>query len=259
MRLKKGFTLAEILIVLMVIGVIATMTIPSLMKGVNESQIKTGYKKALNTIVNLTAMERISGQLPTVASGADALRLFESLNSNLSVREYATIEKSDIDSGSILDSNGYSTKITITDDSGNSQIYGAGDNNAATASTISTGGALPWIVTEDNLAYSVTLLGTTTNKRCSTKLEINGAESQTAAATVSCAVIVVDVNGLSKGPNHFDAQVSETDGALSAGMASTEKMATLTGDQYPIFVGSDGATAGPKQYTVTGRIASDLK
>ena len=45
MRIKKGFTLAEILIVLMVIGVIATMTIPSLMKGVAEAQYKAAYKK----------------------------------------------------------------------------------------------------------------------------------------------------------------------------------------------------------------------
>ena len=41
-----GFTLAEILIVLMVIGIIATMTIPGLMKGVQEAQYKTAYKKA---------------------------------------------------------------------------------------------------------------------------------------------------------------------------------------------------------------------
>ena len=50
MRLKKGFTLAEILIVLMVIGVIATLTVPTMMKGVTEAQLKTSYKKAYNTI-----------------------------------------------------------------------------------------------------------------------------------------------------------------------------------------------------------------
>ena len=49
MRIKKGFTLAEILIVLMVIGIIATMTIPGLMKGVQEAQYKTAYKKAYLT------------------------------------------------------------------------------------------------------------------------------------------------------------------------------------------------------------------
>ena len=44
MRIKKGFTLAEILIVLMVIGAIATITVPSIIKGVKEAQIKTAYK-----------------------------------------------------------------------------------------------------------------------------------------------------------------------------------------------------------------------
>ena len=61
MRLKKGFTLAEILIVLMVIGVVATMTIPSLMRGVQDAQFKTAYKKAFNAVVNIAAMESISG------------------------------------------------------------------------------------------------------------------------------------------------------------------------------------------------------
>ena len=59
MRFKKGFTLAEILIVLMVIGVIATMTVPSMMKGVQEAQYKTGFKKAYNTITNLYAMLQV--------------------------------------------------------------------------------------------------------------------------------------------------------------------------------------------------------
>ena len=44
MRLKKGFTLAEILIVLMVIGVIATLTIPSLNNNVNKNTYATALK-----------------------------------------------------------------------------------------------------------------------------------------------------------------------------------------------------------------------
>ena len=35
---RAAFTLAEILIVLMLIGVIATMTLPNLMRGVQEAQ-----------------------------------------------------------------------------------------------------------------------------------------------------------------------------------------------------------------------------
>ena len=71
MRIKKGFTLAEILIVLMVIGIIATMTIPGLMKGVQEARFKTAYKKAYNTIVNLSAMASVNGELPVKGSTAN--------------------------------------------------------------------------------------------------------------------------------------------------------------------------------------------
>ena len=43
---KKGFTLAEILVTLGIIGVIASMTIPNLVQDIQESQWKIAYKKA---------------------------------------------------------------------------------------------------------------------------------------------------------------------------------------------------------------------
>ena len=90
MRIKKGFTLAEVLIVLMVIGAIATMTIPSLMKGVTETQWKTAYKKAYNAVINLTAMERIAGSLPSTADATGVGLMFQSLQSNLSAKDYTS-------------------------------------------------------------------------------------------------------------------------------------------------------------------------
>ena len=90
MRLKKGFTLAEILIVLMVIGVIATMTIPSMMKGVTEAQLKAGYKKAYNTVANFAAMERVSGALPIRGNQENMALMYQSMNSSLSVNAFAT-------------------------------------------------------------------------------------------------------------------------------------------------------------------------
>lgn len=43
---KNGFTLAEVLITLGIIGVIASLTIPTLVKNYQDSQFKTAYKKA---------------------------------------------------------------------------------------------------------------------------------------------------------------------------------------------------------------------
>lgn len=47
---KTGFTLAEVLITLAIIGVVATMTLPSLMTNTQEQQAKTGLKKGINTL-----------------------------------------------------------------------------------------------------------------------------------------------------------------------------------------------------------------
>ena len=47
---KTGFTLAEVLITLAIIGVVATLTLPSLMTNTAEQQAVTAYRKALNTL-----------------------------------------------------------------------------------------------------------------------------------------------------------------------------------------------------------------
>ena len=45
-----GFTLAEVLITLGIIGVVAAMTMPTLMNQTNGAQYKTAYKKALSAM-----------------------------------------------------------------------------------------------------------------------------------------------------------------------------------------------------------------
>lgn len=47
---KQGFTLAEVLITLVIIGVIAAMTLPSLLGGTNKQEIKTGLQKAMSAL-----------------------------------------------------------------------------------------------------------------------------------------------------------------------------------------------------------------
>ena len=48
--MKKGFTLAEVLITLVIIGVIAAMTIPTLMNSTNAQEYRTGIKKAISAL-----------------------------------------------------------------------------------------------------------------------------------------------------------------------------------------------------------------
>ena len=53
---KFGFTLAEVLITLGIIGVIATLTIPSLQTNVRAQSVGPGLAKAINTLENANKM-----------------------------------------------------------------------------------------------------------------------------------------------------------------------------------------------------------
>ena len=53
---KSGFTLAEVLITLAIIGVVATLTLPSLMSNTQEQQAITGFRKAMNTLNEVAQM-----------------------------------------------------------------------------------------------------------------------------------------------------------------------------------------------------------
>ena len=61
---KNGFTLAEVLITLAIIGVVASLTLPSLLVNTGEQQYITAYKKAINTLSE-------AGQLNMSLSGFD--------------------------------------------------------------------------------------------------------------------------------------------------------------------------------------------
>ena len=52
-RKLKGFTLAEVLITLVIIGIIAAMTIPSLMNNTNEQELVVATKKAYSVLAQV--------------------------------------------------------------------------------------------------------------------------------------------------------------------------------------------------------------
>ena len=54
--IKKGFTLAEVLITLTIIGVVAALTLPSLTTSVSKNQIGPKLAKAINTLENANKM-----------------------------------------------------------------------------------------------------------------------------------------------------------------------------------------------------------
>ena len=56
MMKKNGFTLAEVLITLAIIGVVATLTLPALMTNTQEQQARTALKKGINTLTEAAQM-----------------------------------------------------------------------------------------------------------------------------------------------------------------------------------------------------------
>lgn len=56
---KNGFTLAEVLITLAIIGVVATLTLPALMSNTQEQQAVTAFKKAMNTLNEVAQMNAV--------------------------------------------------------------------------------------------------------------------------------------------------------------------------------------------------------
>ena len=57
MTKRFGFTLAEVLMTLTIIGVIAAMTIPTLLSNTSDQEYKTGLKKAISTINQAITMQ----------------------------------------------------------------------------------------------------------------------------------------------------------------------------------------------------------
>ena len=225
MNFKKGFTLAEILIVLTVIGIIAAITVPTLTGGANEAMYKTGIKKAFTVISNTAGVMAAEDNLPIQRSYNAQIDFFLALNSNIKPREYISGDNI----GTKPDSSVKGTALKW----GNYDLGDTSGNLLTTTSGPASNSWSPWIVAQDNIAYRVRSNGN--GGGCLTSAAFHGSTSlkQTDYLTSACVFVEVDVNGLDKLPNMLEPQVSvET-------MSGT-KMTTLTGDRYYIYVAKDG-------------------
>ena len=162
---KLGFTLAEVLITLVIIGVIAAMTVPTLMNNTNSQEFRSALKKAI--------------------SGANqALTLHYALE-GLGAQDYtATSIVSDV----------FKRRMSIIETTGN--------NDASFTITDCTGGAV--FTTQDGIMFCVhsNFAGNTTDEQTApcnsynTLPCVNGATPENLGA----ANLYIDVNGR-KNPN----------------------------------------------------------
>ena len=101
----SGFTLAEVLITLGIIGVVAAMTMPTLINSTNGAQYRTAYKKALSVMSQAVAMnialndydlsETIAGTNPAQGENGDTLdgqaqTIYSIFRNRLNVTKIAT-------------------------------------------------------------------------------------------------------------------------------------------------------------------------
>ena len=86
---KSAFTLAEVLITLGIIGVVAAMTMPTLMNSTNGAQYKTAYKKALSVlsqaVVLNVALDDYDMSQTEVTTANDNPSLYNMFNNRMNV------------------------------------------------------------------------------------------------------------------------------------------------------------------------------
>ena len=84
---KSAFTLAEVLITLGIIGVVAAMTMPTLMNSTNGAQYKTAYKKALSVLSQAVVLNVALDDydLSQTAAGTDDGSIYSLFNERMNV------------------------------------------------------------------------------------------------------------------------------------------------------------------------------
>ncbi len=95
MKKFNAFTLAEVLITLGIIGVVAAMTMPTLMNSTNGAQYKTAYKKALSVlsqavVLNVALDDYDLSQATSTATGTNDASLYNLFYNRMNVVKTAT-------------------------------------------------------------------------------------------------------------------------------------------------------------------------
>ena len=182
MRFKKAFTLSEILIVLMIIGTLAALTVPSINRNANMMQKKAAFKKAYNSLSTAYAQEFATSPRPTTKD--HTTRILDMMTNNMPVKYFMDVS---------------------TD--AREAVYEKPAQNITNY----------MIVTEDGLAYQI-VQG---NANCASKLTINAISNGNVAGdntnvtdasrNATCFGITVDADGPTKGGNTLNYDDAKAD------------------------------------------------
>ena len=172
MKKLKAFTLAEVLIVIAIIGIIATLTLPTLNNNIMKNMAATGLAKAINDLEsankllmeqnhlrNLTDHANVSGNLNN--GQTVGFRYFEALGSVMELTEGSSYT-----------------------------YYPYGSGNATTLDKVYT--------SKNNISY---ILSSNTGFKPIGSTTMNGYSGNFLPS------VVIDVNGIAKGPNKLGKDV----------------------------------------------------
>jgi type II secretory pathway pseudopilin PulG len=206
--MKKAFSISEILLVLIILGIIAALTVPPLMRKTNHAQIQTTLKKGFSTLANAYRQE-FSAKRPPV-SPDDTDIVMDAIKHNIGIRYY----------------------LICADESNCTMSYDATQAPAGS-----------WAVGEDNVAYRVIPGGS----NCANKLALNQLTSSTEATAATCVVVLIDADCIAKHNNpSFCAEIPDgTDNlnnAIKENRFSGTQMRAFVADKS-IASGSPESTA----------------
>lgn len=155
---KSGFTLAEVLITLVIIGVIAAMTVPTLMNNTNSQEFRSALKKAISALNQAVTMHyALEGEL---------------------VSEYA--------SASDVVSNIFATRLNVINSGDATTNNWLGSGTGACAGTV--------FITADGIAYCIQNYTGNQNNNREAACDNFGQNP----CSTSNPNVLIDVNGLKK-------------------------------------------------------------
>lgn len=201
MRVREGFTLAEVLITLGIIGVVAAMTMPTLMNSTQGAQYKAAFKKSLSALSQAVTLNVALDDYNFADIDNSTYKLEKMFKERMNVVRTETAATNIKDSGGQL----YSARTADGDGIGSAQTIGTSNVT---------------LFFNDGIMFT---FNPTEAKECSYDETIGG------SAAKRCKGLI-DVNG-TKAPNRI-IKCDEGDGSTPDSKDCKVNSAT---DVYPVY------------------------
>ena len=230
MNKNFGFSLAEVMVTMFVIGALAIISLPTFTGNAAEKKYIEGFNKGFMTISKAADMYFTIPFHYVMPTKDHAEKFSKYLIETLSVKELYADANPDKKS-EIYASLQFKGGLTA----------GAKDPVSISPPVEISSTSSFWFVTDDNLPYSVILPA---KAKCLEVLNINALKTLDKAVEASCFAVIVDTNGLYNNPNTLETLQD---------YAKEQYIPSLTNDRYYIFIGSNGAAAGNPKHIISAK------